>query len=78
MPTIKIYPQDTTNEPVAITCPDGSAFYWARRIHQLCAPPLLQFVAEIQGLLYLGYIVQPDDAAFEAMMNERYERVQTR
>lgn len=65
MATITVYPQNVTSEPATITCPDGSAFYWARRIHQLAQPPLLQFTAEVQSLPYLGYIAQPDNAAFE-------------
>lgn len=80
MATITVYPQNVTSEPAVINCPDGSAFYWVRRIQRLARPPLLQFTAEAPNLPYLGYIAQPDNAAFEAMatarLNEQCERVQ--
>jgi hypothetical protein len=81
MANITIYPQDVTQEPKPLTVPDGSAFYWAKRILQLARPPLLQFTAEVQNLPYLGYIAQPDAAAFEAVtvtrISEQCERAQS-
>lgn len=76
MSTIKLYSQDVTSEPVEINAPKGEAFYWARKLRQHVKPGMIQFVAEVARVSYLGYVAIPDDKLAIEWLVDQHARVQ--
>lgn len=63
MSTIKVYPQNITDEPIEINAPEGEAFYWARQVRKYAGAGMIQFTAEVPCVAFLGFVALPDELA---------------